>query len=176
MAVDDHQGRSPRLSLLIAQDTQMSDNHYDVIIIGSGAAGCVVADYLARHTDKTIAVLEAGPMDRNPMIHIPAGYSKLLAKDTAVWPYETVPVNGERRRFRMGKVVGGGTSVNAMCYVRGQKQDFDAWQKAVGDEGDWSWEPCARTISSRKGTTRSITSITALTARFRSSCQRALTS
>ncbi len=118
----------------------MSDNHYDVLIIGSGAAGCVVADYLARHTDKTIAVLEAGPMDRNPMIHIPAGYSKLLARDTAVWPYETVPVNGERRRFRMGKVVGGGTSVNAMCYVRGQKQDFDAWQEAVGDEADWSWE------------------------------------
>ncbi len=118
----------------------MSDTRYDVLIVGSGAAGCVVADYLAQHTDRSIAVLEAGPLDRNPMIHIPAGYSKLLAKDTAVWPYETVPVNGQRRRFRMGKVVGGGTSVNAMCYVRGQKQDFDAWQDAVGDEGDWSWE------------------------------------
>ncbi|WP_226632710.1 GMC family oxidoreductase [Novosphingobium profundi] len=118
----------------------MSGKHYDVLIVGSGAAGCVVADYLAQHTDKSIAVLEAGPLDRNPMIHIPAGYSKLLAKDTAVWPYDTVPVNGQRRRFRMGKVVGGGTSVNAMCYVRGQKQDFDAWQEAVGETGDWSWD------------------------------------
>ncbi|MBT0667328.1 FAD-dependent oxidoreductase [Novosphingobium profundi] len=118
----------------------MSGKHFDVLIVGSGAAGCVVADYLSEHTDKSIAVLEAGPLDRNPMIHIPAGYSKLLAKDKAVWPYETVVVNGQRRRFRMGKVVGGGTSVNAMCYVRGQKQDFDAWQEAVGEEGDWSWE------------------------------------
>ena len=123
----------------------MSVKQFDVVIVGSGAAGCVVADYLARHTDQTIAVIEAGPMDRNPMIHIPAGYSKLLAKDTAVWPYETVEVNGQNRRYRMGKVVGGGTSVNAMCYVRGQKQDFDAWQEAVGDEGDWSWETMRQT-------------------------------
>jgi choline dehydrogenase len=124
----------------------MSGNHYDVLIVGSGAAGCVVADYLARHTDASIAVLEAGPMDRNPMIHIPAGYSKMLAKDVNVWPYDTVPVNGARRRFRMGKVVGGGTSVNAMCYVRGQRQDFDAWQEAVGDTGDWSWDTMLRTF------------------------------
>lgn len=123
----------------------MSDHHYDILIVGSGAAGCVVADYLARHTDKSIAVLEAGPMDRNPMIHIPAGYSKMLAKDTNVWAYDTVPVNGQARRYRMGKVVGGGTSVNAMCYVRGQKQDFDAWQEAVGDSGDWSWETMRKT-------------------------------
>lgn len=123
----------------------MSDKYYDVVIVGSGAAGCVVADYLAGHTDKSIAVIEAGPMDRNPMIHIPAGYSKMLAKDTNVWTYNTVPVNGQERRYRMGKVVGGGTSVNAMCYVRGQKQDFDAWQAAVGDSGDWSWETMRQT-------------------------------
>jgi choline dehydrogenase-like flavoprotein len=123
----------------------MSDKYYDIVIVGSGAAGCVVADYLARHTKKSIAVIEAGPMDRNPMIHIPAGYSKMLAKDTNVWAYNTVPVNGQERRYRMGKVVGGGTSVNAMCYVRGQKQDFDAWQEAVGDSGDWSWETMRQT-------------------------------
>jgi choline dehydrogenase-like flavoprotein len=123
----------------------MSDNNFDILIVGSGAAGCVVADYLARHTDKSIAVLEAGPMDRNPLIHIPAGYSKMLAKDTNVWAYNTVPVHGQERRYRMGKVVGGGTSVNAMCYVRGQKQDFDAWQEAVGETGDWSWETMCKT-------------------------------
>ncbi len=74
------------------------------------------------------------------MIHIPAGYSNILAHDRHVWAYDTVPVHGTPRRFRMGKVVGGGSSINAMCYVRGQKQDFDAWQAAVGDTGDWSWD------------------------------------
>ncbi|WP_260928260.1 GMC family oxidoreductase [Novosphingobium sp. 9] len=124
----------------------MPDHSYDVLIIGSGAAGCVVADYLARHTRASIAVVEAGANDRDPMIHIPAGYSAILAADRHVWAYDTVPVHGAKRRYRMGKVVGGGTSINAMCYVRGQKQDFDAWQAAVGDTGDWSWETMQRTF------------------------------
>lgn len=118
----------------------MSTKEFDVVIVGSGAAGCVVADYLARHTRASIAVIEAGDKDRDPMIHIPAGYSNILAHDRHVWAYDTVPVHGTPRRFRMGKVVGGGSSINAMCYVRGQKQDFDAWQAAVGDTGDWSWD------------------------------------
>lgn len=123
----------------------MSDQKFDVVIVGSGAAGCVIADYLAVNTRASIAVLEAGAKDSDPLIHIPAGYSAILAKDRHVFPYDTVPVHGAERRFRMGKVVGGGTSVNAMCYVRGQKQDFDAWQAAVGDTGDWSWETMVRT-------------------------------
>lgn len=118
----------------------MSNNSFDVVIVGSGAAGCVVADYLARNTSASIAVIEAGGKDSDPMIHIPAGYSAILSHDRHVWTYDTVPVHGAERRYRMGKVVGGGTSVNAMCYVRGQKQDFDVWQAAVGDTGDWSWE------------------------------------
>jgi choline dehydrogenase len=123
----------------------MPSQDYDVLIIGSGAAGCVVADYLARHSKASIAVIEAGGVDKDPMIHIPAGYSAILAADRHVWAYDTVPIHGSPRRFRMGKVVGGGTSINAMCYVRGQKQDFDAWQAAVGDTGDWSWETMQRT-------------------------------
>jgi len=118
----------------------MSKVEYDVLIVGSGAAGCVVADYLARHTSASIAVVEAGKRDIDPLIHIPAGYSKILAADRHVWPYDTVPVHSLKRRFRMGKVVGGGTSINAMCYVRGQKQDFDAWQEAVGGAAEWSWD------------------------------------
>jgi choline dehydrogenase-like flavoprotein len=124
----------------------MSRHNYDVLIIGSGAAGCVVADYLAKHTKASIAIVEAGGSDRDPMIHVPAGYSVILAADKHVWAYDTVPVHGATRRYRMGKVVGGGTSINAMCYVRGQKQDFDAWQRAVGETGDWSWETMQRTF------------------------------
>ncbi|WP_068081207.1 GMC family oxidoreductase [Novosphingobium rosa] len=124
----------------------MPSEKFDVVIVGSGAAGCVVADYLARHTSASIAVLEAGGKDNDPMIHIPAGYSAILAKDRHVWAYDTVPVHGSVRRYRMGKVVGGGSSINAMCYVRGQKQDFDIWQEAVGDTGDWSWETMTATF------------------------------
>ncbi|SNB70894.1 Choline dehydrogenase [Arboricoccus pini] len=124
----------------------MARNYFDVIIVGSGAAGCVIADYLARNTEATIAVVEAGGMDRDPMIHMPAGYSVILSHDRHVWAYDTVPIHGVPRRYRMGKVVGGGTSVNAMCYVRGQKQDFAAWQAAVGETGDWSWETMLQTF------------------------------
>lgn len=116
------------------------NDKYDVLIIGSGAAGCVIAGYLAEHTGANITILEAGNSDKDPMIHIPAGYGKILAKDQHVWPYDTVPQHGTTRRFRMGKVVGGGSSINAMCYVRGQKRDFDSWYQASGNDDDWSFE------------------------------------
>ncbi|ODM77065.1 GMC family oxidoreductase [Bradyrhizobium elkanii] len=118
----------------------MSHEAYDFVIVGAGAAGCVVASYLAEHTDASIALIEAGDMDRDPLIHIPAGFAKLLAHDRHVWRYETVPQHGIRRAFRSGKVLGGGSSINAMCYVRGQVRDFAAWQDAVGDTGKWSYE------------------------------------
>jgi choline dehydrogenase-like flavoprotein len=105
-----------------------------------GAAGCVVASYLAEHTDASIAPIEAGDTDRDPFIHIPAGFAKMLAHDWHVWKYETHPQHGTRRAYRSGKVPGGGSSINAMCYVRGQVRDYAAWQDAVGDTGKWSYE------------------------------------
>ena len=125
-------------------------NKYDVIIVGSGAAGCVAAGYLAENTRLSVAVIEAGSTDKDPMIHIPAGYGQILAKDHHVWPYDTVPQHGSVRRFRMGKVVGGGTSVNAMCYVRGQKRDFDSWYEASGHDSDWSFESLWQTFISQE--------------------------
>ncbi|MBO4220843.1 GMC family oxidoreductase [Bradyrhizobium neotropicale] len=118
----------------------MSQEAYDIVIVGAGAAGCVVASYLAEHTDASIALIEAGDIDRDPFIHIPAGFAKLLAHDRHVWKYETVPQHGTKRAYRSGKVLGGGSSINAMCYVRGQIRDFAAWQDAVGDTGKWSYE------------------------------------
>ena len=64
----------------------------------------------------------------------------MLAHDRNVWHYETVPQHGARRAYRSGKVLGGGSSVNAMAYVRGQPRDFNQWQEAVGDTGKWSYE------------------------------------
>lgn len=124
----------------------MTNLQYDVLIVGSGAAGCVIAGYLAENTNAKIAVLEAGVSDKDLMIHIPAGYGQILAKDHHVWPYDTVPQHGTTRRFRMGKVVGGGTSINAMCYVRGQKRDFDSWYEASGNDSDWSHENLWKTF------------------------------
>jgi choline dehydrogenase-like flavoprotein len=120
--------------------TLMSQVGYDIVIVGAGAAGCVVASYLAEHTDASIALIEAGEMDRDPFIHIPAGFANILAHDRHVWKYETVPQHGTKRAYRSGKVLGGGSSINAMCYVRGQIRDFAAWQDAVGDTGKWSYE------------------------------------
>ena len=118
----------------------MSEEAYDIVIVGAGAAGCVVASYLAEHTDASIALIEAGDTDRDPFIHIPAGFAKMLAHDRHVWKYETVPQHGTKRAYRSGKVLGGGSSINAMAYVRGQARDYAAWQDAVGDTGKWSYE------------------------------------
>ena len=122
------------------EKTLMSQEAYDIIIVGAGAAGCVVASYLAEHTDASIALIEAGDTDRDPFIHIPAGFAKILAHDRHVWKYETVPQHGTKRAYRSGKVLGGGSSINAMAYVRGQIRDYAAWQDAVGDTGKWSYQ------------------------------------
>ncbi|MFL6786878.1 MAG: GMC family oxidoreductase [Sphingomicrobium sp.] len=118
----------------------MSIQSFDVVIVGAGAAGCVVASYLAEHSDASIALIEAGEMDRDPFIHIPAGFAKILASGRHIWNYETVPQHGTKRIYASGKVLGGGSSINALCYVRGQKRDYAAWQQAVGDTGNWSYE------------------------------------
>ncbi|WP_415512550.1 GMC family oxidoreductase [Acetobacter papayae] len=118
----------------------MPDTETDIVIVGAGASGCVVAGYLAEHTDARITLLEAGGADKDPMIKIPAGYAKLLEHDRHLWKYDTVPQYGTPRPYRSGKVMGGGSSVNALCYVRGQKRDYDEWNDAVEGAEDWSYE------------------------------------
>ncbi|HVU28796.1 MAG TPA: GMC oxidoreductase [Sphingomicrobium sp.] len=118
----------------------MSSEAYDVVIVGAGAAGCVVASYLAEHSAASIALIEAGDTDRDPFIHIPAGFAKILASKRHIWDYETVPQHGTKRIYPSAKVLGGGSSINALCYVRGQPRDYAAWQEAVGDTGNWSYE------------------------------------
>jgi choline dehydrogenase-like flavoprotein len=118
----------------------MSKEAYDVVIVGAGAAGCVVASYLAEHSDASIALIEAGGLDTDPFIHIPAGFAKILASGRHIWKYETVPQHGTRRIYPSAKVLGGGSSINALCYVRGQNRDYAAWQEAVGNTGNWSYE------------------------------------
>src|SRR4051812_24972226 len=113
----------------------------DYIIIGGGSAGCVLAARLTEDPSVRVALIEAGPADRNVLIHCPAGIAVLAKNGQANWAFETVPqpgLNGRRGYQPRGKVLGGSSSVNAMVYARGQHADYDEWA-AEGNEG-WAWK------------------------------------
>jgi choline dehydrogenase-like flavoprotein len=112
---------------------------FDFIVVGGGSAGSAVAGRLAIEGAGDVLVLESGPMDRNPLIHIPAGFTKLLGTKL-LYHYETEAQAGLDNRSRIlpqGHVLGGGGSVNAAIYIRGQRADYDAWAEA-GATG-WSY-------------------------------------
>ena len=116
---------------------------YDVIVIGGGSAGSLIAGRLAAETDAQVLLLESGGWDLNPLIHIPAGFSKMIPRRTFMLDYATVPeaqLDGQPRPFPQGHGIGGGSSVNAMVYVRGQRRDYERWHKAAGEQGSWSYD------------------------------------
>jgi choline dehydrogenase len=123
---------------------QKSDNKvdtYDFIVVGAGSAGCVLANRLSADPSHRVLLLEAGPRDRNPWIHIPVGYYRTMFNPKISWGYETEPVpeaGGRRIKWPRGKVLGGCSSINGLVYVRGQRQDFDHWRQ-LGNAG-WSWD------------------------------------
>lgn len=115
-------------------------SEFDIIVVGAGSAGCALTGRLAQSGRFRVLVLEAGPSDRNPWIHLPIGYGKSFYAPAVNWMYRTEPQAGLDNRAiyqPRGKVVGGSSSINAMVFVRGQPQDFDGWA-AEGNPG-WSW-------------------------------------
>ena len=113
----------------------------DYVIIGGGSAGCVLANRLSADPSVKVALLEAGPRDKNFLIHMPAGYPALMKTGLADWGYHTEPqaaLNGRRLFWPRGKVLGGSSSVNAMIYIRGVPSDYDLWAQ-LGNRG-WSWD------------------------------------
>ncbi len=115
----------------------------DVVVVGSGSAGSAVAGRLARDTNLTVAVLEAGARDRNPWLHVPIGYAKTMYHPTLSWNFETEPeaeLGGRRVPWPRGRVLGGSSAINGLIYIRGQREDYDHWRQ-LGCTG-WSFEDC----------------------------------
>ena len=113
---------------------------FDRIIIGAGSAGCVLANRLSANPATRVCLIEAGPPDRNPMIHMPFGLAALAHMRWLNWGYETAPEPelGNRRLFwPRGRVLGGSSSINAMIYMRGHPQDYRDWAAAAGPDWDW---------------------------------------
>ncbi|WP_421740675.1 GMC family oxidoreductase [Cellulomonas sp.] len=112
---------------------------YDYVVVGAGAAGCVVANRLSED-GSSVLVLEAGGRDLNPLIHIPVGFTKLTTPDVN-WGFETVAqpqMNNREMWYPQGRTLGGSTSINAMIYIRGNHADYDGWEE-LGNKG-WGYD------------------------------------
>ncbi len=114
---------------------------FDYVIVGAGSAGCVLANRLTADGRHSVLLLEAGPRDTNPWIHVPLGYGRLFKEKAVNWMYQTEPepgLNGRSVFQPRGKVLGGSSSINGLLYVRGQHEDYDRWRQR-GNQG-WGYD------------------------------------
>lgn len=112
----------------------------DFIVVGAGSSGCAVAARLSENGRHRVILLEAGPRDINPWIHLPIGYGKTMWDRKVNWAFSTEPepnMRGRRIYWPRGKVLGGSSSINGLIAIRGQPEDYDAWE-TLGARG-WSW-------------------------------------
>jgi len=118
-----------------------STDLYDYVIVGAGSAGCVLAHRLSEDGRHRVLLLEAGSRDWYPWIHVPIGYAKTMFNPRWNWMFNTEPepgMNGRRIYWPRGKGLGGSSSINGLIFIRGQREDYDAWA-AQGCPG-WGWD------------------------------------
>ncbi|NMM06760.1 GMC family oxidoreductase N-terminal domain-containing protein [Polaromonas sp.] len=114
---------------------------FDYVIVGAGAAGSLLAARLSENSNARVCLLEAGPPDVHPLLHLPAGFIKMLENEKYTWQFEAEPAaqtNGRAILLPQGRTLGGSTAINGMVYNRGQREDYDDWE-ALGNPG-WNFD------------------------------------
>ena len=114
---------------------------YDYIVVGGGSSGCVTSSRLVKDHGARVLLLEAGPADKSMLFRMPAGFFKMLGGSPYLNIYESEPqhrLNGRTTKVPQANVLGGGSSVNAMIYMRGKPEEYDEWDAASGGAG-WTW-------------------------------------